>query len=733
VSDPGPGGDSAAADAIAKQARTRQSRDKDLVEAAREGDRTAFGKLYDAWVDHVYDRAVTSGASAAEAREITEQTFLTVWHNLGRLRQPAAIGAKILQVAQRQGSSRVRGTAVPHAATGKPGDAEDRLTRTTDAANAAADPDVAAVLRDASLALDDRTREVLDLHYRQGLTASEVGAVLHVDAETVKETITKLPTALGVLTRARVLWRGGQPVDAELAALLEEQQITAFDATTVRTINRFAKDHDRARARSMIAVAPIELYAAIPLAAAPAGLKMTVAELLVTEGVPMDGSAFVKRDDRGEILAKPKDKREAVAAGAATARPVPAAAPALDKKAAAVAAAALAAEAVALADDHPDEPVAAEVGDEGRKTKVSERFRARKTTPAAAPVAAAGAAAVLEPAGATTELDHAPGGFDGGDLGGPGDRSDSDLAGAAGLGAAGAGGTGIGAYAPIPSPEDLDARAEGEAAAMGRAYTRPSRLDDGSDRAIPGAAHLDTDDGANRKKAMIIGGAVAAGVILLGGVAFALKGGGDETKTVAGGPKPTNPTQGNDQANATTTLPATTTTAVATTAVPTSAATTTAAPEGNDGAPTTPDTEAPAPSGGTGGGGGGAPSGGGATNPTAAPTTVLKPTTAQAATGSLSISGETRITNGYSMVPSFRPPTINWNLTSTDGFVVRVSGPGLDGSIDRGQSGSLTLCPGTVSNDVCTAPASGPYTYTLTIVGFDGSTRAFGSQSITII
>ncbi len=350
-----PGG--AAAEAVAKRARSRQVRDKGLVEAARAGDRTAFGKVYDEWVDNVYDRAVNAGASAAEAREITEQTFVTAWRDLEKLKQPAAIGAKILQVTRRETAQRVTAgsrPAAPQPRGGASTPAEERLSRATNAEATAADPEVAAVLREASYALDDRTREVLDLHFRQGLTRNETAAVLGEQPDKVTETVTKLPPALAVLTRARVLWRGGSPEDPALVEQLKTDGVRTFNAAAVRSINKFAKDNDRARARSLIGIPPIELYAAIPLADAPAGLKTAVATVLVTEGVPMDGSAFVKRDDKGQIVDQPKRVSKTRDVGAATGpvtesssvRPgIDDKRPTIDKKkAAAVAAAALAAE-----------------------------------------------------------------------------------------------------------------------------------------------------------------------------------------------------------------------------------------------------------------------------------------------------------------------------------------------------------------------------------------------------
>ena len=382
----------AAADAVAKRARQRHARDKALVEAARGGDRTAFGKLYDEWVDSVYDRAVHAGASAAEAREVTEQTFLAVYRDLAKLKQPAAFGAKVLQVARRETAARVTSgeKIVPKSGPS----AEDRLTRATSALDTASDPEAAAVLREAAHALDEQTRDILDLHFRLGLTKNEVAAVLGEEPAKVEQTITKLPPALAVLTRARVLWRGGSPDDDGLQEVLTTDGVTAFNASAVRTINRYAKDNDRARARSLMGIPPVELFAAIPLVDAPAGLKTAVSSLLVTESVPMDGSAFVKRDDKGEIVDAPK----APPAPDGSVRPgIENTRPRIDpQKAAAVAAAALAAE--RAADDRSAAEAAAADAAPAKNRRERKAEKADRSDAAAA-ATVAGAAGV---AAATT-------------------------------------------------------------------------------------------------------------------------------------------------------------------------------------------------------------------------------------------------------------------------------------------------------------------------------------------
>jgi hypothetical protein len=235
------------ADALTKRARTRQARDKGLVEAARSGDDTAFGKLYDEWVDNVYDRAVRAGASAARPGRSPAHVPL----RLQRPGQAQAAGrsGEVLQVARRETTSRsgdhrpapAPPCPVPPRMPPRATDANLRPTTTSPSCPASRPPST-------------KTREVLDLHYRQGLTRNETAAVLGESPERIAEIIAKLPPALAALTRARVLWRGGSPEDPELREQLATDGVKRVNASAVRTINRFAKDNDRARARSLISI-----------------------------------------------------------------------------------------------------------------------------------------------------------------------------------------------------------------------------------------------------------------------------------------------------------------------------------------------------------------------------------------------------------------------------------------------------------------------------------------------
>lgn len=67
--------------------------DRELVEAARRGDRDAFDALVRREVPGVYRTALAILGSAADAEDATQDAFVSAWRNLRSLREPARFDA----------------------------------------------------------------------------------------------------------------------------------------------------------------------------------------------------------------------------------------------------------------------------------------------------------------------------------------------------------------------------------------------------------------------------------------------------------------------------------------------------------------------------------------------------------------------------------------------------------------------------------------------------------------
>src|SRR5262245_3234601 len=153
-------------------------RTAELVGLAAAGDERAFGALYDAWFDRVYDTAYGVVRDHSVAAEVAQDAFLRAWQQLDTIRDPTVFGGWLLRIARNTGLNRRRtelrttavddrGLAVIERAGPSPVSAptgfrvEDRLGAADDPAAAVEDHEVVELVNDAVDALDGRDAEVL--------------------------------------------------------------------------------------------------------------------------------------------------------------------------------------------------------------------------------------------------------------------------------------------------------------------------------------------------------------------------------------------------------------------------------------------------------------------------------------------------------------------------------------------------------------------------------------------
>lgn len=277
----------------ASRIQERRSQDQALTALHKAGDARAFGRLFDAWFDAVHDRIVNRGVSSRDAADIEIKVFGDMWKRLQKSGSADAFGVSALRATRKH----VPKSSAPGKPAGPTG--EDSLTRGTDRMLLGKDRAVTPLLWDAAEVLGDRPREVLDLTVRHGLTSDEIASVIGDKTENIRKVEEKLPIGFGTTVRARILWRGGKPEHKPLANALKDKG-DSFNSDVVRTINDHLKSCDQCRARAMIALAPLEVFASIPVAIAPTGLKEKVASALVASGVDMSGSKFVNAEELAE-------------------------------------------------------------------------------------------------------------------------------------------------------------------------------------------------------------------------------------------------------------------------------------------------------------------------------------------------------------------------------------------------------------------------------------------------
>jgi len=286
-----------------------RARDTELVLAIRAGDGEAFGQLYDAWFDRIYDLTHRIVRNPDIAAELTQDTFLKAWRSLGSLENPEAFGGWLLRIARnaaynrsaREGRSSAfddQGLAMIESVGASPSSApagfnvEDRLGRASSPEAALEDREAQSLVWQAAAALPARDIEVLDLQLRHGLSPAEIGDVIGMNRNAANQLVHRLRGRLEAAIRARVLWRDGQPSCAVLATRLQEAGIATFGADAVKVIERHVPGCDDCDAKQRLRLQPAALFAAAPLLIAPQLIKSQAASALEAAGVPMQGSAF---------------------------------------------------------------------------------------------------------------------------------------------------------------------------------------------------------------------------------------------------------------------------------------------------------------------------------------------------------------------------------------------------------------------------------------------------------
>jgi RNA polymerase sigma-70 factor, ECF subfamily len=133
-----------------------------LVSAARDGDRSAFERLYDRYARVVHG-LLLARARAEDVEDLVQEVFLTAWRRLDRLRDPAAFGGWLMMIARNRATDLHR-RHVEHV------ELPDTLTATSaPAATAEARAALEAIRR-----LPDAYRETLVLRLVEGLTGPEI-------------------------------------------------------------------------------------------------------------------------------------------------------------------------------------------------------------------------------------------------------------------------------------------------------------------------------------------------------------------------------------------------------------------------------------------------------------------------------------------------------------------------------------------------------------------------------
>ena len=156
----------------------------ELVLAAQDGDRQAFGELARRFERSVYATALRRLNNHAEAQELTQEVFLQLLRKVGQLREPECIGGWLRSITHRLAINRaIRGrgeTPVDHELI-----EANCLEQETPLTNALARERQSQV-REGLARLRDLDRQTLEAFYVDGQSLIEMSAAFDSPVGTIK-------------------------------------------------------------------------------------------------------------------------------------------------------------------------------------------------------------------------------------------------------------------------------------------------------------------------------------------------------------------------------------------------------------------------------------------------------------------------------------------------------------------------------------------------------------------
>ncbi|MCB0878877.1 MAG: sigma-70 family RNA polymerase sigma factor [Thermoleophilia bacterium] len=157
----------------------------ELVEAARAGDRSALGELFDAFHARIYRFARVRCATVEDAEDVVAETFVAAWKSIERFEWTGApFAAWLFAIARSQVAGHHRHAASrPQAESG----GDERVVELESGVDESAGVEQ-RMLVDAYLAeLPERQRTIVTMRFYGGLDAGEIGAALGMSAAAVRQ------------------------------------------------------------------------------------------------------------------------------------------------------------------------------------------------------------------------------------------------------------------------------------------------------------------------------------------------------------------------------------------------------------------------------------------------------------------------------------------------------------------------------------------------------------------
>lgn len=151
--------------------------DELLVVMAQQGDKRALARLYERWNPRLVRAARRYTDASEPAQDLAQECWLAICKRIGKLSDPARFRSYAFAILHRRGADHLKRVVQER----------ERIDQQSDAGSATdARADEGLDLRQAFSALPAEQRLAAHLHFVEGLTLSEIAAVLRIPQGTAK-------------------------------------------------------------------------------------------------------------------------------------------------------------------------------------------------------------------------------------------------------------------------------------------------------------------------------------------------------------------------------------------------------------------------------------------------------------------------------------------------------------------------------------------------------------------
>jgi len=250
--------------------------DGELVQRYVAGDRNALGDIYERYADRVHDLCMAMLHSSDDAADAFQDTFLIAAQRLDGLRKPERLRPWLYSVARNQCRARLRTRkrVRPEEDAGiDVGVDVDMTGRVTSA-------EITALVADAGAGLNDRDREILDLHMRHGLEGEDLAEVLDVSVQSAYKLVQRVKGRVEKSIGSLLVARHGRKRCPTLDEILAGWD-GKFDPLIRKRVSRHIEHCDECTHRRAALLDPSGMASAMPFAPAPAPLRHAVLDSII--------------------------------------------------------------------------------------------------------------------------------------------------------------------------------------------------------------------------------------------------------------------------------------------------------------------------------------------------------------------------------------------------------------------------------------------------------------------